>query len=158
VTLPPKIKYMIDLTTAVAAVPAAGSATRSITAADQDDLARLMLDAYIGTIDYEGETLDDATGEVGSFYADSPLLDCSFIATADGSTASAVLVSGSEEGPMVGYVMTAAAHKRRGLAHLVVSRALRELHNSGYTRVTLFITEGNTASEALFSGLGAVRL
>lgn len=78
-----------------------------------------MLDAYVGTIDYEDETLEDAMGEVTSFLDDDrALLDRSYLVEDDGMIASAVLVSLSEGRPFIGYVMTRASHKNHGLARL----------------------------------------
>ena len=59
-----KLRYEVDLVSPVP-VPEAGNAlVRSVTRDDLQRLARLMLDAFVGTIDYEGEDLDDAVDEV----------------------------------------------------------------------------------------------
>jgi hypothetical protein len=51
-------------------------------------------DAYMGTIDYDDETIEDAIEEVGSFFDDGePLLDRSYAVESDGTILSAVLVS-----------------------------------------------------------------
>ncbi len=152
-----KIRYEIDLQ-ALAPSATAGRAVRAISVDDLDALARLMLDAYVGTIDYDDETLDDAVDEVEAFCAD-PLarLDCSFAIELDGEIVSAVLVTTFEDQPLVAYVMTAALAKGRGLAGVVTLEALHALKSNGETGVTMFITEGNTASERLFESLGAVR-
>jgi hypothetical protein len=57
-----KIRYEIDL----ASVPAiaARPGIRRVERRDLEALAELMLDAYIGTIDYEGEDYEDAIAEV----------------------------------------------------------------------------------------------
>lgn len=117
-----------------------------------------MLDAYVGTIDYEDETLEDAMGEVTSFLDDDrALLDRSYLVEDDGMIASAVLVSLSEGRPFIGYVMTRASHKNHGLARLVTTTALERLAGDGHETVILYITEGNTPSEALFRSVGAVQ-
>ena len=67
---------------AVAAVPnTLAGALRQPTLADAEPLAELMLDAYRGTIDDGGETIDNARDEVASYMAsvlNPPLLSCSF--------------------------------------------------------------------------------
>ena len=42
---------------------------RTLTTADQQLLAGLMLDSYRGTIDYDGETIEDAMREVESYFS-----------------------------------------------------------------------------------------
>ena len=118
-----------------------------------------MLDAYEGTIDYEGETLDDAIGEVRGFLeSESALLDRSYVVEDEGKVVSGVLVSMVEGVPFIGYVMTVPSHKNQGLARLVVGVALNHLAADGHESAALYITEGNAASEALFRSVGAVRV
>ena len=51
-----KLRYEIDLSNPVPTPsPHVGLQIRTITPADLAGLARLMLDAYIGAIDYEGD-------------------------------------------------------------------------------------------------------
>lgn len=151
-----KIRYEMDVVRAAGATAPADVTVRSVTVEDWPELADLMLDAYTGTIDYDGEDLDDAMAEVGSFLEGDPWLTHSRVAQVDDGIASAVLVSGIEGEPFIGYVMTRAAHKRRGLGRLLVSSAMSSLAGAGHTRVAFYITDGNTASERLFGGLGAV--
>lgn len=125
---------------------------------DTDHLAALMLDAYEGTIDDDGETIDDARREVSEYFETSPLLDCSFVAMIDATLAGAILVSEWDGKPLIGYVMTRPEYKNQGLGSLLLRASLRALREAGETRVHAFITDGNTASEALFRGAGADRV
>ncbi|HEX6285874.1 MAG TPA: GNAT family N-acetyltransferase [Acidimicrobiia bacterium] len=154
-----KLRYEIDLSKPVPTPRSDGFRIRAVVPTDLAGLARLMLDAYVGTIDYHGEDLDDATAEVRSFLDDpDSLLDRSYIVEDEGEVVSAVLVSMSQHMPFIGYVMTLPSHKKQGLAHLVVTHALRRLADDGHQRVVLFITDGNTPSEKLFRSVGAVHL
>jgi len=155
-----KLRYEIDLPKSV---PTPGSDVglriRTVTPADLAGLARLMLDAYVGTIDYEGENLDDATDEVRSFLDDDDsMLDRSYIVEDEGEVVSAVLVSMSQGRPFIGYVMTLPSHKKQGLARLVITQAMKRLADDGHERVVLYITDGNTPSENLFRSLGVVHV
>ena len=47
-----------------------------LTEADTEALAGLMLDAYVGTIDYEGENLEDARAEIEEYLTTDPILAC----------------------------------------------------------------------------------
>lgn len=122
---------------------------------DIEELAELMLEAYLGTIDYEGETVEEARQEVTSYFDGSPLLDSSYVATVDEGMAGAILLSEWRDEPLVGYVMTRPEYKNQGLGSLLLRASLATLRQAGEERVHAFITEGNIASEALFRGVGA---
>ena len=81
---------------AVAAVPnTLAGALRQPTLADAEPLAELMLDAYRGTIDDGGETIDNARDEVASYMAsvlNPPLLSCSWLVAQPGQLAAACLI------------------------------------------------------------------
>ncbi len=128
---------------------------RQLAPTDRDALAHLMLDAYIGTIDYEGETLKEARDGVDSWLEGSPLVDHSCGAIIDGQIVSAVLVSVLDESPFIAIVMTDPAHKGARLARAVTEAALISLKRAGHSRVALYITKGNTPSEKLFAAIGA---
>ncbi|HEU4323684.1 MAG TPA: GNAT family N-acetyltransferase [Roseiflexaceae bacterium] len=140
-----------------------GLLLRTPAPADTEQLSTLMIDAYRGTIDDGGETLDDARGEVRSFFeqgANPPLLACSWVAQAGDELAAASLVAfWTERGcPLIAYAMARAAHKRRGFAGLLVGRCLDSLRAAGYAEVRAVITEGNLPSERLFARLGFARI
>ncbi|MGA7272847.1 MAG: hypothetical protein WB239_17380, partial [Acidimicrobiia bacterium] len=62
-----KLRYEIDLATPVRTEEPGIGSIRPVTHDDLDGLATLMLDAYVGRIDYEDENLDDAIDEVRSY-------------------------------------------------------------------------------------------
>lgn len=121
---------------------------------DRDQLASLMLDAYIGTIDYEGEDLDDAGGEVDRYLAAEAYLAASRVVERDGVIQSGVLLGMIAGLPMVGYVMTRAAVKNTGLASVLVDAAAAATWDHGHRDLRAFITAGNTPSERLFMRAG----
>jgi hypothetical protein len=151
-----KLRYEIDLTSPVPVPDAGNASVRSVTRDDLDRLARVMLDAYVGTIDFEDEDLDDAVDEVRSYLDRGPLLEHSFVAEVGGEMASAVLLSLSDNTPFIGYVMTLPAHKGEGLARLVTTSSMSSLAGDDHRRIVLYITEGNVPSEALFRSVGAI--
>jgi len=154
-----KLRYEIDLIRAVRTVPSDSHTVRSINPGDLRALANLMLGAYAGTIDYDGEDLDDAVGEVRSYMENGhPLLDRSHVVESDGAIISAVLVSVSDDTPFIEYVMTAPDYKSLGLGRLVTAASLVALAQDGYEKVVFYITEGNLPSEALFRAVGAVHI
>lgn len=155
--------WRLDLAAWSAAVPDAPPGVRLAGpgAADAEVLAELMLDAYEGTIDSEGEDLDDARAEVAGWYelagAWPPAMPSSVLAWRDERVVSAALVSPLEGQALMAYVVTAAASKGEGLGRLVVGQALARLRAGGATAVHAGITVGNEPSERLFAGLGFER-
>jgi len=121
---------------------------------DRDQLASLMLDAYIGTIDYEGEDLDDAGGEVDRYLAAEAYLPASRVAERDGVIQSGVLLGKISGLAMVGYVMTRAAVKNWGLASVLLDAVAAATWDEGHTDLRAFITAGNTPSEKVFIRAG----
>ena len=155
--MPDKIRYEIDLTRRKAESER-DPRIRAVTNSDVDGLAHLMLNAYRGTIDYEGEGLDEAVAEVRSFLdGEAPILDSSLVIDEGGALLSGILVLMLDGSPFIGSIMTAPEHKRRGLARTVCAASLGNLAADGHDRVVFYITDGNLASEGLFRSLGAVR-
>jgi RimJ/RimL family protein N-acetyltransferase len=119
-----------------------------------------MLDAYRGTIDYEGEELEEANLEVQRHLDDAPLLDDSSVALApSGELLSACLLRDwpKRNTVLVAFVMTVPSTAQRGLATACLTRSLARLAARGVPTVHGVITEGNTPSERLFSKFGFVR-
>lgn len=131
---------------------------RSPTAEDLDELAALMLDAYRGTVDADGdETLEVARDEVRGYFegrSGAPHLEHSRVAVDDGRIVSAVLVSEFEGTPLIAYVLTAADQKGRGLAGALTRLAMRSLADAGRDRVHLWVTAGNAPAERIYERLG----
>src|SRR5215510_15600553 len=67
---------------------------RNPSVVDQQILAELMLDSYRNTIDYDGETIEDAIHEVASYFSsqDSAWLDNSWLAFIENDLICASLV------------------------------------------------------------------
>jgi RimJ/RimL family protein N-acetyltransferase len=152
-------EYVRALDDLVASAPD-DPAVRHPTPDDAEPLAGLMLDAYLHTIDYEGETVVEAREEVGRYFAGTPMLECSWLRLDGDAAISALLVSDwADRGcPIVSYVMTASAWKGKGLASDLLARALASLGATGRAEVRAVVTEGNVASEAVFAKAGFRRV
>jgi GNAT superfamily N-acetyltransferase len=150
-----KIRYEIDLSK-LRPVGALDQEARNVGADDLEGLARLMLDAYRGTIDYEDETYEDAVTEVRSFLENDPALEHSYVVEADGMFVGGVLTQTRDEDIFIGYVMTHPEHKGAHIGRRLVHHALSRATADGYRRAVFYITQGNGPSEALFASLGAV--
>jgi RimJ/RimL family protein N-acetyltransferase len=156
--------YVLELPAALGAVATqhpAGGALRNPRPEDTELLAEVMLDAYRNTIDYEGETTDDALNEMEKFFGGAwgpSLLDCSWVYEVSDTILAASLVTLWDEEPFVAFIMTRAAWKGRGLASYVLRQSLLSVQDCGYGEVRAVITEGNTPSERAFARFGFTHL
>lgn len=137
---------------------------RNPSIADQQILADLMLDSYRDTIDYDGETIEDAIHEVESYFSgllqDSSWLDRSWLGFIEGNLVCASLVGfwKDRNSPIIAYVITASEWKGKHLARVSVLRSLQSLAEHNYTKVYAVITEGNFPSERVFTRIGFERI
>jgi RimJ/RimL family protein N-acetyltransferase len=127
---------------------------------DIDALAELMIEAYLGTVDYDGETVAEARDEVQAYLdgerGGPPLLAESRLALAGRLLVGACLAAEWRERrlPLIAYVMTRAGWKRCGVGKRVLQATLQALFQAGHREVRAVITEGNTPSEVLLGGMG----
>jgi RimJ/RimL family protein N-acetyltransferase len=136
---------------------------RNPSVADQKILSELMLDSYRDTIDYDGETIEDAMHEVGSYVSgleDTIWLDRSWLGFIENDLVCASLVGfwKDRNSPIISYVMTASQWKGKHLATFGVARSLQSLAKNNYTKVYAVITDGNVPSEKVFTRLGFERI
>jgi hypothetical protein len=122
-------------------------------------LGELLLDAYRGTIDDEGETLKRAIAEMQGYFDGKygrALPEASAVAWRGPVPVSLSLVSwfAPTDCPFISYVATRSDSKGVGVGRLVLCESLRRLGRNGYGQVRAFITKGNAPSEALFKGRG----
>ena len=132
-------------------------AVRRLGPDDLDAVAVLMLDAYRGTVDDEGETMVEAL-EAAEFLIDDAELSHSWAIDGDGVALAVCVVNHFHGVHYVNLIAVAAEAKRRGLGRALVAHALVGLHEAGVAEVGAAITDGNVASEGLFASLGATRV
>lgn len=127
--------------------------------ADAGAVARLMLAAYAGSVDDEGEDEADALVEVrktfggdhGTFDAHSSKL----VARADGLL-HATLITRWQGRPFVAFAMTAPAARRAGLARACLIAAMQDLRDQGEGEIRLVVTLANLPARRLYESLGFV--
>ncbi len=132
---------------------------RPISEGDLEALGTLMLEAYKGTIDYEGETLEDAVKEVSTVLKGGygPFLnECSYIIEDEGKmlSASMVVLSDEADQPLLVFSMTHPDHKRKGMAEFLLKASINWLFDANYEELCLVVTEGNTGAIRLYEKLG----
>ena len=120
-------------------------------------LGRLFLDAYVGTIDYEGETEADAAGVVQSTFDGEFgefVRHASMVVEEGGELVSASFVTLWKGAPLLAFSVTAPPHKGRGLAGLCIRASMRALEGAGYSELHLFVTPGNDPALSAYNRLG----
>jgi GNAT superfamily N-acetyltransferase len=121
------------------------------------DLAALFLDAYRDTIDYEGETIEDAQAELQNVMSGGfgPVIGAASICLiVDNIPASAIFVTNREGIPFIPYMVTGKKYMGRGFARKLMLNAFAVLQKLGHEEVTLAVTRGNSAAEHLYESLG----
>jgi ribosomal protein S18 acetylase RimI-like enzyme len=116
-----------------------------------------MLDAYLGTIDYEGESIDEALSEVRSTLDGSkgPFdWSASRVIEREGMHAAACLVIRWREQPLVAFSMTRARFKNTGLARTCLISSMNQLAQRGEATLALFVTLANKSAVSLYQSLG----
>jgi len=147
----------VPLGAGTAPAPPLAGARRVDPAGDREGLARLMLDAYRGTVDDDGETEADAlavidqllAGEFGAYDAEA-----SEVVERDGRPVAATLLTEWDGGPFVAFSMTHPEWQRRGFARGGLLRAMGHLAARGETRLDLVVTAANEPAAALYRSLG----
>jgi RimJ/RimL family protein N-acetyltransferase len=138
--------------------PAESWDCRTISTQDIPALGELMVAAYKGTIDYEGETLEDALSEIqdtlqgkyGSF-----LHDCSFLIEGDITLSACIVVlSDHMKAPLLAYSMTHPTAQNQGMATFLIKQCCNTLLAKGYHELYLVVTQGNTAAQHVYQKIG----
>ena len=132
---------------------------RAPVAADAGALARLMLAAYAGSVDDEGEDEADALVEVGkTFDGDYGTFDAAsskLVARAQ-ELLHATLITRWQGRPFVAFAMTAPAARRVGLARACLISAMQDLRDQGEGEIRLVVTLANLPARTLYESLGFV--
>ena len=130
---------------------------RALTPHDAPALATLMLDAYRGTIDDEGETPEDALAEIQRTFAGdygSMLFSASYTVEHEARLLAATLVTLWRSAPLLAFVMTAPDAKGRGLGAYLIQQSVATLFSQGHRELHLFVTDGNAPAQHIYQKLG----
>ena len=130
---------------------------RLVDVTDREQLAVVLLAAYRGSVHDEDETEDDALDAIDEYF-ELMLPQHSFVVVEADRVIAMSFVVIVREVNYIDPVATTASAKRRGVGTAVVQASLRSLADAGVTEVGAVITDGNAASEALFTNLGFERV
>lgn len=133
-------------------------AFRNLTADDTNLLGPLMFEAYKGTIDDEGQTLEESLIEAGDTLKGkygNIIWPASFIAMDKEQAAAATVVADYvKTGPLLAFVLTSPAYQKRGLGTKLIEQTLNGLHQAGIEQLKLVVTELNENALRLYIKLG----
>src|SRR5215211_1859064 len=130
---------------------------RSATQSDGPALGALMLAAYQGSIDYQGETLEEAMTAVQEMLDGryGPMLDRgSFVIEQAGQPIGACIITLWKGTPLVCDLMVHPAHKNQGLGTFLLKRSANALFEQGFRDLLLYVTVGNANAEHVYEKLG----
>ncbi len=136
-----------------------GLLVRAPTHGDAEVLAELVLSAYRGTIDDEGETPAETLEMVRQLFAGAygvMLWNVSELCFSEGRPVAATICTVWQGRPFVAFMVTAPAWKGRGLARAGLTRAINRLAAAGDPLLRLVVTVGNVPAERLYADLGFV--
>jgi ribosomal protein S18 acetylase RimI-like enzyme len=116
-----------------------------------------MYEAYRGTVDDEGETLEqsveEARGALGGKYGEL-LTRCSFLIANGFTPVSATVVTLWEGRPLLAFVLTHPDHQGHGMGTFLVRRSIDALLDQGFDEVDLFVTRANEPAVRIYERLG----
>jgi ribosomal protein S18 acetylase RimI-like enzyme len=130
---------------------------RPFSADDRERLGALLFDAYLGTIDQEEETIEQAhaeidktiAGEYGAFLPSS-----SMVMERLGILYSAALLTRFRSRPFLAFSFTSPRSKNQGLARACISAAMAHLRAEGEHELHLVVTLANAPAVRLYKALG----
>ncbi len=132
---------------------------RTVGMDDADALAVLMADAYRDSVDPEWSDYDAAHREICRIFStfDGPIVADACLAAFERTRPICACLARNARGDgCISYLMTANAHKSRGVGRAVLLRSLTSLRDAGFARVFLDVTAGNSPAEHLYESLGFV--
>ena len=131
--------------------------SRVLTDADLQELAQLFIDAYAGSVDDDGEALDDARAEIGALlqgtYGVPRRESWLGIFDDEGPPLAAILCTTWKGMPFIAQVMTQPSYRERGYATSLIREFAAQVDATGGTAIGLMVTRTNTALD-LFEELG----
>lgn len=132
---------------------------RQLQASDAEALGRLLHDAYKGTVDDDGQTLEQAIQEVKETFfgrygamtwaASHVVLDGDLIVCCS-------VVTNYQHNPLIAFAATLPAYRGQGLCTQVMTESIRALARMGRPLVKLVVTEKNERALSLYRHLGFV--
>lgn len=130
---------------------------RKLTANDKLKLSKTMLAAYIGSVDYQEETIEEAILEIEKTLNDGygPFIpDASFLIEKDDEICAAILINLWQSQPLITEVFVGKSYRCQGMASTLIKTSMHELLLLGYKEIILYVTLENYHAVKLYEKLG----
>jgi ribosomal protein S18 acetylase RimI-like enzyme len=128
---------------------------RSVDEVSVDKLAEAFLDAFIGTIDYEGEDIEDALNETSTVSKYGEIIRSATQCLMVGNEIASAVWTVEKDHPLISYLITVPKYKRQGYGRKLMTQILNALKKEGHRKVVLYVTAGN-AAVSLYESMGFV--
>ena len=131
--------------------------SRVLTDDDLPGLAQIFIDAYAGSVDDDGESLDDARTEIGALlqgaHGEPRRESWRGIFDDDGPPLAVILCTTWKGMPFIPYVITQPSYRERGFATSLIREFAAQVAEQGGTAIGLTVTRTNPAMH-LYEELG----
>lgn len=131
--------------------------TKFILPEDISALGESMLDAFSGTPDYIGETLEELTEEISDVVIGGifPLIkEASYLIEIEGTPIAAIMINLYQGEPLVSEIFTTKPYLGKGLASFLLRKSIHTIYNMGYKRLFLYVHPNNTRAIKLYEKIG----
>lgn len=119
-------------------------------------LGDLFFDAYQGTVDDEGETVEQARMEANATLKGeygSVIWEASFVLAEQDRMAGVSLITLHENKPLLAFSAVKKVSQRSGVASCLIAHSVTALSRDGYDSLRLFVTKTNSPATALYRKL-----
>lgn len=141
--------------------PVTGFVVRNVVASDAAKLGSLFYESYKGTVDDEGQTLEQAVAEAEETLAGryGPMIwSASYVVLDGDQIVSTSIVTDFKNTPLVAFAATLPAYQGKGLAKHTMKKSIAALCAIGRHEVRLVVTETNLKALTLYEKLGFAAL
>lgn len=111
--------------------------------------AEIFLDGFIGTVDYEGESLKDTITyieQIKSGIYGEILSDYSGLLLQNATPVSGIIMTLFEEVPLIVSVFTKNEYKKKGFGEILLRSVIEGIFkNTQYSEIILYVSENNPA-------------
>jgi ribosomal protein S18 acetylase RimI-like enzyme len=128
---------------------------RSVDEVSVDKLAEAFLDAFIGTIDYEGEDIEDALNETTTVSKYGEIIRSATLCLMVGNEIASAVWTVEKDHPLISYLITVPKYKRQGYGRKLMTQVLNALKKESHRKVVLYVTADNSAV-SLYESMGFV--
>lgn len=130
---------------------------RKIADDDAQKVAKTMFEAYLGTVDQQEDSYEEALVEVMNIFNDGYgkfIYDASFIVEKDNEAASVILINIYEGKPLVTEIFTVRDCCKQGMAGELLRASMNALYRMGYKELVLYVKRENINAIKLYEKIG----